>query len=281
MRNAKKWGTLLRIVFSYGLAASMIFPFLWMVSTSFKTDAQVFRYPIEWIPHPLVWDGYIYVWKRSLIGVSFALFYWNSVKVAAIVLFGTFLSCSMAAYAYAKIKFAGRNALFLIKLATMMIPFQVVMLPTFILYKQFGLLNTHMALWLPAFFGGTFGTFLLRQFFLSVPDELAEAARMDGAGHATIYWRVLLPLTKPALVTLLVLTFVGTWNNYEAPLLYIRTATLYTIPIGLKVMSDDIEHMNYPGIMAGVVSSVIPILFLFVFTQKYFVQGMNYSGIKG
>jgi multiple sugar transport system permease protein len=269
------------MAFSFGLALSMLFPFLWMVSTSFKMPVQVFRYPIEWIPDPIVYDGYVYVWKRSLIGVSFIVFYWNSIKIAAIVLIGTFFSCSMAAYAYAKIKFAGRNTLFMLKLATMMIPFQITMIPTFIIYKNFGLLDTHMALWLQAFFGGAFGTFLLRQFFVSVPDELSEAARMDGAGHWTIYWRILLPLTKPALMTLMVLTFVGTWNNYEAPLLYIRTASLYTIPIGLKVMSDDIENLNYPGIMAGVVSSVIPILILFALTQKYFVQGMNYSGIKG
>ncbi|MCU6707427.1 carbohydrate ABC transporter permease [Paenibacillus sp. J5C_2022] len=276
-----RWGKWIGIALSYALGVTMLFPFLWMVSTSFKSPGDVFNFPIEWIPNPIELDGYLYVWKNAILGVSFFTFYINSIKVAVIVLIGTYFACSMSAYAYAKIKFTGRNVLFLIKMSTMMIPFQVTMIPTFMIYRKLELLDTHAALWLHVFFGSTFGVFLLRQFFMSIPDELSEAARIDGAGHARIYWYVILPLTKPAMSALLVLTFVSTWNNYEAPLLYLRSPELFTIPLGLKVMSDDIYNIHYPGIMAGVVSSLIPILIIFALGQRYFIQGITFSGVKG
>jgi len=272
---------LLRIVIAYAIAACMLLPFLWMMSTSFKNPADVFEFPIKWIPDPINLDGYRYVWQASVIGVPFYVFYWNSLKVAFLVLAGTFFSCTLAAYAYARIEFAGRSLIFMILIATMMIPFQVTMIPIFIMYKELGLLNTHMALWLPACFGSMFGVFLLRQFIKSIPMELSEAAVIDGAGHARIYWSIVLPLIKPAVTALLVLTLVSTWNNYEAPLLFLRSAELYTIPVGLKAMADDIYNINYSGIMAGVVSSIVPILLLFVFGQRYFVQGITFSVTKG
>lgn len=274
-------GTLLKYAFRYALAASMLIPFLWMVSTSFKTAQNVFEFPIRWIPDPIDLDGYRYIWSGSSLGVKFAVFYFNSFKVALIVIVGTYFSCSLAAYAYSKIAFKGRELFFLIKISTMMVPFQVTMIPTFILYRNFGLLDTHAALWLPSFLGSSFGVFLLRQFYRGIPDDLTESARIDGAGHLRIYWSMILPLTKPAMVSLIVLTFIATWNNYETPLLYLRSPGLYTIPLGLKVMVDDIYNVNYPGIMAGVVCSLIPILVLFAAAQKYFVQGIAFSGTKG
>lgn len=272
---------LARIAISYALAASMLIPFLWMVSTSFKNPADVFEFPVRWIPKPFNWDGYRYVWQESRLGVSFYIFYLNSIKVSLFVLIGTYFSCSLAAYAYSKISFKGRDVIFLLKLSTMMIPFQVTMIPNFIMYRKLGLIDTHMSLWIASFLGSTFGVFLLKQFFASIPDEMIEAARIDGASHLTIYRKLAMPLTKPALVTLMVLTFIATWNNYEAPLLYLRTPSLYTIPIGLKVMVDDAASVHYPGIMAGVVSSLIPILLLFVAAEKYFVKGVTFTSVKG
>ena len=276
-----KIGILIKTVIIYCLALFMLIPFLWMLSTSFKNQNQVFDYPIKWIPNPVNVDGYVYVWEKALIGVSFYVFYLNSIKIALVAMVGSFFSCSLAAYAYTKINFKGRDTIFFIKIATMMIPAQVTMIPTFIIYSKLGLVDTHAALWLPAFFGSAFGTFLLRQFFMTIPDELCESAFIDGAGHLKIYWNIVLPLTKPAIATLLILTFVAVWNNYEAPLLYLRTPKLYTIPIGLKAIASDELNVHYPGLMAGCVSSIIPILFLFIIGQKYFVEGISFSGIKG
>ncbi|MCU6708815.1 carbohydrate ABC transporter permease [Paenibacillus sp. J5C_2022] len=273
-----KW---IRAIISYIIAISMLFPFLWMVSTSFKEPGKVFSFPIQLIPDPVKFDGYIYVWKASLIGVSFGTLYLNSIKIAAIVLVGTYFSCSIAAYAYAKINFWGRNVLFLLKISSMMIPFQVIMLPTFMVYRHMGFIDTHISLWIHAFLGTAFGTFLLKQFFSAIPDELCEAARIDGAGHARIYWSIAMPMIRPAIATLLTMTIISTWNDYESPLLFIRSPELYTIPIGLKVMADDVFRINYPGIMAGVVSSVIPILLLLVFFNKYIMKGFTFTGVKG
>ncbi|HHW49765.1 MAG TPA: carbohydrate ABC transporter permease [Clostridiaceae bacterium] len=262
------------------MAIIMVVPFLWMISASFKVPSQIFEFPIKWIPDPISFDGYKYVWQRPIIGVTFGKFYLNSIKVALIVLVGTFFSCSLAAYGYTKIHFKGRDAIFLLKIATMMIPFQVIMVPTFIVYRNLGLVDTHAALWLIAFLGTPFGTFLLRQFFLTIPDELCESTRIDGAGHFRIYWHIILPLSKPALVTLLILTFVVTWNDYETPLLYLRSPNLFTIPLGLRAMASDIEYSNEAGNMAGAVSAVVPILIVFIAAQKYFIKGIAFTGIK-
>jgi len=187
----------------------------------------------------------------------------------------------MAAYGYAKINFRGRDVIFLIKLATAMIPAQVTMIPMFLVYKNLGLLDTHMALWITSFFGTTFGTFLLRQFFVTIPNELCESARIDGAGHLRIYWTVILPLVKPALSALMIFTFVSSWNNYETALIYLRTASKYTLPLGLAMMRTDRDHLHYSGMMAGAVVSVIPILLVFVIGQRYFIEGVTFTGIKG
>lgn len=272
---------LVRTLAAYVFSICMMIPFLWMISTSFKEPSKVFNFPIEWIPNPANLNGYRSIWSTSILGVSFFVFYINSIKVALFALVGTFITCSLSAYGFAKINFAGKRIIFMLLISTMMVPFQVIMIPTFVIYREFGLLNTHAALWLPYFFGSIFGVFLLRQFMMALPQELSEAAFLDGAGHLKIYWRIVLPLTKPALTALMILTLVANWNNYESPLLFIRSPELYTIPVGLKAMSDDVNTINYTGVMAGVVSSIIPIFLLFIFGQRYFVQGITFSAIKG
>jgi ABC-type sugar transport system, permease component len=255
----------------------MIFPFLWMISASFKGINDVFEFPIRWIPNPITFEGY-----KLLFGgtVPFTVFYKNSIIVAVLGLIGTFFSCTMAGYAYAKINFVGRDKIFLVKLSTTMIPSMVTILPTFMIYSKLGLINTRAALWIPWFLGGAMGVFIMRQFFVTLPNELIEAARIDGAGHPKIYWNIALPCSKSAISTLMFLYFIFIWNDYERPLLYLRSQELFTLPFAVKYFADS-QFQNYPAIMAANVCMLIPIVILFFVAQKSFVQSIVATGIKG
>ena len=254
-----------------------VFPFIWMISTSFKGINDVYNFPIEWIPKNPTIDGY-----RNLFAgeFSFITFYRNSIFVAAMALVGTFFSCTMAGYAYSKINFVGRDKIFLIKLSTTMIPGMVTMLPTFIIYRTLGLVNTLTALWLPMFFGGAFGVMLMRQNMISVPNELIESAKIDGAGHPRIYWSIMLPTVKPAIATLLFMYFLWTWNDYERPLIYIQSRHLFTLPFAVNYFANE-QTQNVPAIMAANVVSMSVIMIMFFLCQKYFVRSVVTSGIKG
>jgi len=255
----------------------MIFPFLWMVSASFKGINDVFEFPIRWIPDPITTKGYQLLFSGK---VPFGVFYKNSIIVAVLGLMGTFFSCTMAGYAYAKINFVGRDKIFLLKLSTTMIPSMVTILPTFTIYSKLGLVNTRAALWLPWFFGGAMGVFIMRQFFVSLPNELIEAARIDGASHPRIYWNIAIPSARPAIATLLFLYFISIWNDYERPLLYLRSRELFTLPFAVKYFADD-QFQNYPAIMAANVCMLVPIIILFFVCQKSFVRSIITTGIKG
>jgi multiple sugar transport system permease protein len=257
---------------------TMLLPFLWMISSSFKDSVAMFQFPIRWIPQTFNFSGYQTVWNNSEI--KFSLFFTNSIKVTFLAVIGTVLSCSMGGYAYAKLKFSGRDSLFLIKLSTMMIPSQITMLPTFMIFKWLGLINSHTALWLPFFLGQPFGTFLMRQYFLKVPDELLDSARIDGASQARTFVTIALPLVRAGLSVLVFLYFVWAWNNYEGPLLYIRSTALYTLPLALKFFSDEYST-NYTAVMAASVSMTVPILFLFVALQRFFIEDISSTGLKG
>lgn len=254
----------------------MVFPFLWMVSASFKGMNDVFTFPIEWIPKSPTLKGYKLLFSGQ---VSFITFFFNSVKVTSLALVGTFFSCTAAGYAYAKINFRGRDKLFLLKLMTTMIPTLVTLLPTYILYSKMGLVNTHVALWLPAAFGGTFGVFIMRQAFVGLPDDLMNASKIDGASHPRIYWSVALPNVKPYVATLLFMYFIWTWNDYEKPLLYLRDQKLFTMPFAVKYFADD-QSQNYPAIMAANVCMLLPIIIFFVAAQNFFVESLVTSGLK-
>jgi multiple sugar transport system permease protein len=261
----------------WALGILCVFPFLWMLSTSFKGVNDVYTFPIEWIPKNPTAAGYLNLFAGEF---SFLTFYRNSVFVAAMALVGTFFSCTMAGYAYSKINFAGRDKIFLVKLSTTMIPGMVTMLPTFIIYRTLGLVNTLTALWLPMFFGGAFGVMLMRQNMISVPNELIESAKIDGAGHPRIYWSIMLPSVKPSIATLLFMYFLWTWNDYERPLLYIQSRGLFTLPFAVKYFANE-QTSNVPAIMAANVVSMSVILIMFFFCQKYFVRSVISSGIKG
>ena len=259
------------------LGIMMVIPFIWMVSTSFKGINSVFSFPIEWIPKNPTLKGYQALFSGT---IPFFTYFFNSVKVSAIALVGTFFSCTMAGYAYAKIKFYGRDKLFMMKLITTMLPGMVTMLPTYMIYSKLGLLNTHASLWLGYFFGGTFGVFLMRQAFLSIPDSLIESARLDGASNFRIYWSIALPNTKGSVSTLLFMYFLWSWNDYEKPLLYLWDKKLFTLPLAVKVFSDD-QMQNYPAIMAANVIMLLPIMIAFISCQKFFVKSLVGSAVKG
>lgn len=263
------------IIWFFGIV--MVIPFVWMLSTSFKGMNEVFTFPIEWIPSNPTLKGYEALFSGK---IPFFTYFFNSIKISVIALIGTLFSCTMAGYAYAKVNFAGRDKLFLMKLMTTMLPAMVTMLPTYIIYSKMGLMNSHASLWIGYFFGGTFGVFLMRQAFLSIPDAMIESAKLDGAGHFRIYWNIAMPNVLPSVSTLLFMYFLWSWNDYEKPLLYLWDKTLYTLPLAVKAFSDD-QMQNYPAIMAANVIMLLPIMIAFVTCQKYFVESLVGSSTKG
>jgi len=272
----QKISKLLLTIFIWFFGVVMVIPFIWMVSTSFKGMNDVFTFPIEWIPKSPTLSAYQQLFKK----VPYLTYFGNSLKVSLIACVGTFFSCTMAGFAYAKVKFTGRDQLFMVKLMTTMLPSLVTMVPTYMIYSKLGLLNSHAALWLGYFFGGTFGVFLMRQAFITIPNSLIESARIDGANNFRIYWSIALPNVKSSVATLLFLYFLWSWNNYESALLYLWDNKLYTLPLAVKVFSDS-EMQNIPAIMAANVLMLLPIMISFVACQDFFVDSLVSSGVKG
>ncbi len=265
----------------------MMIPFLWMLSTSLKTRAEVFsRAPFSF-PTGLHWENYTKMWF-ALPGVTFGTFFQNSIVIASLATVGQVVTCSMAAYAFAVFEFRGKRILFALILATLIIPFQIVLVPNFILYRYLpwplsesgNFIGTNLPLWVWAFFGGAFGTFLLRQFFLTIPSELADAARVDGANPWQIFTRVYVPLARPALATLAIFQFMWSWNDLLDPLIYLRDLPSYTTTVGLAFFQGQFVG-KWPEMMAGALVSLLPMVILFVVAQKYFVRGITLSGPQG
>lgn len=272
-RNGLK---LFMTVILLAFALTMVLPFLWMLSTSLKRPIEVFAYPIQWIPGDFQWHNYKEVWFGRQ---PFWVYYWNSIKVTGFSVIGTIIVSSAAAYGFARIHFKGRDAVFLAFLATLMVPEQVTLIPRFILFTYLGIYNTHLALILPGIFTA-FGTFLLRQFYIAIPNELSEAARMEGAGHFTIWTRIIIPLSKPALVSLTILSFTWNWNEFVNPLVFLNKQELFTVPLGLTNFIDEMGT-EYTLMMAAAVSSILPVMILFLACQRWFIEGVISSGIKG
>lgn len=277
MRNKSK-KRLIKIILTILMASFsiiMILPFVWMMSSSFKPDNQIFLFPIKWIPDQVTWANYDRVWNSD---VPFSVFFLNSTKVTLFSVLGEVVTSALAAYAFSKINFKGREVIFLIYLSTLAFPAQMMLIPRFVLYKILGLYNTHAALILPGMFTA-FGTFMLRQFFKSIPDELSSAAKIDGAGHFTVFSKVVLPLSTSAISALVIFQFVSSWNEYEAALVYIRSKELATIPLGLNFFRDE-NSSSYGAILAASVCSLIPIFAVFLTFQKQFVAGIAAAGLK-
>ncbi len=253
----------------------MIVPFAWMISTSLKSGQYVLSMPPQLIPNPATLDSYRRIFELYPIGRML----FNSLFVAGLTTIGQLITCSMAAYAFARLKFRGHNFVFLLYLATLMVPFQVTITPLFIMMRIFGWINTYQGLILPGVFSA-FGTFMLRQAFMTIPTEYEEAAYMDGASPLTIFLKIILPLSKPALATLSVFAFMGSWNSFMWPLFIVREETLMTLPVGLATLQGRwLTEWNL--VMAGAVITVLPMLLLYLFAQKYLVQGYVMSGLKG
>lgn len=258
-------------------ALSMLVPFGWMVATSLMSTEQIYSFPPKLMPEPALWSNY----PEAMKAIPLVRFFWNSLLVASLTTIGQMVTASMAGYAFARLKFPFRNGLFLLFLATMMIPPQVNVVPLFILMSKLGWIDTYYALIVPGLFGA-FGIFLLRQWFLGFPTELEQAARLDGCNPLQIYWHIALPTALPALATLGIFTFIATWNSFLWPLIVTNSEMMRTLPVGLAAFKGAFrETTEWGQLMAAGVISVIPALGVFLVGQKYFIQGLMAGSLKG
>ena len=268
-------------VLAVGSSLMFMFPFLWTVSSSLKTPADILLYPPALIPQQLRWENYIIAWTT----VEFGPYFRNSVYVTGLSVIGQTLSGLLVAYGFARFRFPGRNAIFALCLSTMILPPEVTIIPLFLVFKNIGWIDTLKPLWVPAFFGGgACSIFLLRQFIMAMPYELDEAALMDGAGRMRILWDIILPNCKPALATVAVLGFIGHWNEFFGPLIFLNIRENFTIPLGLYTLRTYAGDPGEPKdhlLMAGSVIATLPIIIVFFAAQKYFVQGIVTTGLKG
>lgn len=262
-------------VFLIIMAAIMLLPFLWMLSASLKQDRDVFTFPIQWIPAEPEWGNYSRIWTQ----IPLLTYILNTVKLTIIVTLLQLFTSSFAAYAFAKLRFKGRNALFLGYIATIAVPWQAYMVPQFMMLRGMGLNNTHFAIIILQAFSA-FGVFMMKQFYEGIPTELCEAARIDGMTEYGIYAKIMLPLAKPSLSTLTIFTFVNTWNDFLGPYIYLTRDNLKTIQLGLRSFIGQYSS-EYGLIMAGSVVTMIPVIAVFLALQKYFVEGVASSGLKG
>jgi multiple sugar transport system permease protein len=258
------------------LAAVFLMPFFWMITTALKTDPEVMIYPIRWLPADPQWRNFLVGWTSY----PFDLFLRNTTIILVGSLMGELLSAALVAYGFARIRFAGRDVLFMVLLATMMVPPQVTLIPTFILFKYLSWLDTFYPLIVPGWFAPPFYVFLLRQFFLTIPTELEDAARVDGASSLTIWWRMILPLSVPALVSVFIFSFMHHWNDFFGPLIYLSSKENKTLALGLSLFKDE-YRTNWTLQMAVATAISLPPLALFFALQRYFVQGIALTGLKG
>lgn len=265
------------------LAITFVLPFYWMASSALKNDSQIYTVPPVWIPNPAIWRNFIDAWASQ----PFNLYIFNTVVRYAIPsTIGTVFSSALVAYGFARVRWPGRDILFFVCLATMMIPFQVTMVPLFMIFKQFGWLNTFLPLVVPAFFGVPYFIFMLRQFFLTIPEEISDAARIDGASELDILFRIIMPLSKPALTVVALFSFIDAWNNYLGPLIYLNDQRQYVLALGIENMRRTFMYNStvanaYPYLMAVSTIVTIPIVIAFFFGQRTFIEGISLTGMKG
>ena len=258
-------------------AIALSIPLAWLLSTSLKLEGREFIVPPQWIPDPIIWENY----PRAMTTLPFALYLWNTLIVTVGSLTGTVLTGSMAAFAFARLRFPGRGVLFILLLSTLMLPQAVTLIPKFITFRHLGWINTLNPLWIPWWFGGgAFNVFLLRQFLMTLPHELDEAARIDGASNWRIYWSVLMPLCRPALITVAIFSFIHSWNDFLEPLIYLHDAKLRTLALGLRGFQD-LYATQWTLMMAASAVIIAPVLVLFFICQRYFIRGIHLTGLAG
>lgn len=258
-------------------AILMIMPFMWMFSTSLRPVQESYKLPPAWFPTEWHFETYAAVFQSSVPFLRFAA---NSVKITFFVTVGQLITCSMAGFSFARLRFPFRNVLFVLLLASLMVPGQVTIIPVFIIMRLMGLVDNHLALILPGL-TSAFGVFLLRQFFLGLPQELIDAARIDGAGAWRVYWSIALPLAGPALAALGIITFNGTWNNYFYPLIFLNTWEKMTLPLGITALRGYLASNSASVVMAAIALAILPVLLIFLFAQRWFIAGITRTGLKG
>jgi len=266
------------VYFILAAGAFLIFiPFVWMISTSLKDEGSVFLFPPKWIPNPVQPENYV----QAMTVLPFALFFRNTLITTLVPIVGALLSCSLVAFSFARLRWPGRDVLFLVVLATMMLPEQVTMIPQFIMYRHLNWIDTFLPLIVPPYFAvGAFNIFLLRQFFLTIPLEMDDAAKIDGSSIPGIYWRIVLPLSKPALAAISIFVFQGHWNDFLFPLIYLHSRNNFTLALGLRAFQGQ-YGTDWNLLMAASLVVMAPLLLLFFFAQRYFIQGVVFSGVKG
>lgn len=275
MTQKEKVRKLILIVLLTLLSIAMLVPFYWMVISSLKLNKDVFTIPMKWWPDTIHWENYQLIWKK----LPLLTFFLNTAKLTVITTIIQLLTSCIAAYGFTKVKFKGRDLIFLMYVTTIAVPWQVYMIPQFILVSKMGLNDTHLGLILMQAFNA-FGVFLIRQFYISIPDELCEAARIDGLNEFGIFYKIVFPLGKPAMATLTIFTFTNVWNDFMGPLIYLKTKELKTIQLGIRMFISQ-YGADYAWIMAASVCSLIPVVIVFLSGQKFFVEGAASSGIKG
>ncbi len=259
------------------MAILMIAPFVWLVSSSLKGQHEVFQYPPQWIPNPIRWGNY----PEALVYRPFGLYFRNSLVIAMLNVIAVVSTSSICAYGFARIRFPGRDFWFSVVIATILLPSVITLVPTFVIFTRLGWVNTILPLTLPLFFGGgAFNIFLLRQFFRTIPEELADAARIDGCSEFGIYWRIMMPLAKPALITVAIFQFLASWNDLLGPLIYLRNPDMATVAVGLAGFRS-VMATRWDLQMAASTAMVLPVIVLFFFAQRYFIKGIVMTGLKG
>lgn len=277
MKKNERAAAIVRTIVVSFIAVLFVVPLVWMVLSSLKTAPEVFARPFHWLPARVQWQNYATVWMNEEASMLRALA--NTLYIALFSIIGQMFISSLAAYSFAKINFKGKQVVFMLFLSSMMVPSQLTIIPRFMLFKTIGLYNNLWAIILPAFFGAT-SIFMLRQFYMGLPNDLIEAAKIDGAGHLRIFLRIMLPLTKAALMSLIILAFISSWNEYMAPLIFLVKKELYTVSQNIQwYMLDEFKEHNLT--MAAATSAIVPVVILFIVGQKYFVEGIATSGVKG
>lgn len=277
LRQLGRWGAgTLHYLVLIVLAVVFGFPFYWLVTTSVKINTQLFVVPPVLFPDPIKWSNY----PRLFEYLPFHRFVLNTASIAVLTIAGVVFSCPLAAYSFARLRWPARNTVFLGILATLMLPEQVTMIPQYLIFSRFGWIDTWRPLWVPAWFGSAFYIFLLRQFFMTIPSELEDAAKIDGAGYITTYLRIMLPLVMPALTAVVVFTFIGSWNNFLGPLIYVNTTMKMPISLALRLFQS-MHDAEYGLMMAASTIATLPVVLVFFFAQRYFIQGIVLTGLKG
>lgn len=276
-RSSERAWNYLTIFLLIFFAIIMITPFIWLLSSSFKSQNQIFQYPPQWIPNPFQPENYI----KALTYKPFHIYLKNTLIIAILNVTAVVLASSFCAYGFARIRFPGRDFWFGIVLATLFLPYAILIVPSFIIFAKLGWINTFLPLTVPMFFGGgAFNIFLLRQFFRTIPEELADAARIDGCSEFGIYWRIFMPLAKPALITVAIFTFLAAWNDLLGPVIYLRSPEKFTVAAGLASFTSQTD-ISWDLQLAASTAMTLPVILLFFFAQRYFIRGIVMSGLKG